>query len=343
MLLTRALFHLLATSLLLGAAACRPPVTVATASGEQRVFAEVYPARLTEVRANFDAAEQRARGSLPGLAVPPAGLRDAERPIAKDLFERADRAGRSGYYADEALRQEGLDGLFDEGRSGLRRRVAGSVSYAVKQKKCGEADCGEELAGELGGVAAHAAERALERQQQQRLDTHSDAAHYLDQRAAELSARSLEALGKHSRTLARTSFTSHVRLELYRRELTQLLEEGEAAAATLEHAEAEDRAALQQGTLNPAQKAALERRVSELGALRTKLSAELPLAKQALEGIPERIEALQTEYQQALGKLLGALEQPVAATPATAAAGPAAPASRTAPGAAPAPRAHPAR
>lgn len=326
MLLRRALFHLIATSLLAGLGGCRPPVAAATPSGEQRAFAEFYPARLTQVRADFDAAEQRARGSLPALAAPPAGLRDTERPIAKGLFERADRAGRSGYYADEAVRQEGLDSLFDEGRNGLRRRVAGSVSYAIKQKKCGEADCSEELANELGGVAAYAAERALERQQEQRLDTHSDAAHYLDSHAPELSARSLEALGKHSRALARASFTSHVRLELYRRELEQLLEEEEAATATLERAEAEDRAALQQSTLNKAQKTALERRVSELGARRTKLVAELPLAKQALEGMPERIEALQAEYQSSLGKLLDALEQPVAAPATGAAPGGAAPA-----------------
>lgn len=332
----RALFHLLATvsllgGTLLGGTACRPPAAVATPSGEQRVFAEVYPARLTQVRSDFDAAEQRARGSLPGLAAPPAGLRDSERPIARGLFERADRAGRTGYYADEAVRQEGLDGLFDEGRSGLRRRIAGSVSYAVKQKKCGELDCSEELANELGSVAAYAAERTLDRQQGQRLDAHSEAAHYLDARAPELSARSLEALGKQSRALARISFTSHVRLELYRRELEQLLEEEERASATLERAEADDRAALQQSTLSKPQRASLERRVSELGAQRTKLGAELPLAKQALEGMPERIEALQAEYQEALGELLAALEQPAAADPAGVV-----PAAGTAPGVNPA-------
>ncbi|MEY2929577.1 MAG: hypothetical protein RL033_326 [Pseudomonadota bacterium] len=335
---SRALFYLVASSLLAGAAACRPPAAAATPSGEQQVFAEVYPARLGQVRADFDAAEQRARGSLTSLASPPAGLRDPERPIARGLFERADRAGRSGYYADEAVRQEGLDGLFDEGRKGLRQRVAGSVSYAVKQKKCGELDCSEELANELGGVAAYAAERSLDRQQEQRLDTHSEAAHYLDAHAAELSARSLEALAKQSRALARTSFTAHVRLELYRRELEQLVEEQESASATLEHAEAEDRAALQQSTLNKAQKAALERRVTELGAQRAQLKQEQPLAEQALEQMPERIEALQQEYQDALSKLLAALEQPVpAAAPATA---PAAGAELAAPAA---PNADPAR
>src|SRR5262245_11269684 len=201
-------------SVLLAIGACRTPAPVATPSGEQSVFAEAYPARLHQLLGDFSEQEQRARTSLGSLRAPPAGLRDNERAVAKGLFERADRAGRSGYYADEAVRQEALDDLFEDGRVGLRRRVASSVAYNVKQKKCGELDCSEELATELGNSAAYAAERALDRQQEQRLDAHREAAHYLDAHTAELNARNLDALGKQSRSIARTSFVAHVRLEL---------------------------------------------------------------------------------------------------------------------------------
>jgi len=297
------------------------------------VFAEAYPARLGELRGAFAEQEKRARGNLPALQAVPAGLRDNERALAKELFERADRSGRSGYYADEAVRQEELDQLFEEGRPGLRRRVAGSVSYSVKQKKCGELDCSEELATELGNTAAYAADRALDRQQEQRLDAHSEAAHYLDAHSAELGARNLDALAKHSRTITRTSFIAFVRLELYRRELERLLEEEASASATLERQESEDRAALAQSGLGKAQKTALEHRLADTSARRAELAKEAPLAKTARDDMAPRIEALQKDYQAALTALLAALDQPAApaSSPSPAAAPAAGTSSPTAP------------
>jgi hypothetical protein len=332
MRLFRPLRSLAALTFLLGAVACRPEQSVTAPSGEQSVFAQAYPARLSAVRGGFAEQEKRARANLPGLRTPPAGLRDNERELAKAVFERADRSGRSGYYADEAVHQEALDELFEDGRAGLRRKVAGSVSYTVKQKKCGELDCGEELATELGNTAAYAADRALERQQEQRLDAHSDAAHYLDAHSAELGARNLDALGKQSRTLTRTSFIAYVRLELYRRELESLLEEEASASSTLERSETEDRAALAQSGVSKAQKTALERRLADTSARRAELAKEAPLAKTARDEMADRIEALQDDYQEGLSALLAALDQP--ATPA-ASTSPAAPAASSTSPAAP--------
>jgi hypothetical protein len=327
MRLHRSLRSLSALAFFLGAAACHPEPAVTAPSGDQSVFAEAYAARLSAVRSAFAEQEKRAQSSLPALRTPPAGLRDNERALAKGLFERADRSGRSGYYADEAVRQEELDQLFEDGRAGLRRRVAGSVSYTVKQKKCGELECGEELATELGNAAAYAADRALDRQQEQRLDAHSEAAHYLDAHAAELGAKNLDALTKQSRTITRVSFIAHVRLELYRRELERLIEEEASASATLERAESEDRAALAQSGLSKAQKSALERRLADTGARRAELAKEAPLAKTARDEMPPRIERLQQDYQAAFAALLAALAQPTA--PASSVAPPAAPASST--------------
>jgi hypothetical protein len=324
MRLRRSLPTLAALTFCLSAAACRPEPALTAPSADQGVFAEAYPARLSELRNAFTEQEKRARGNLPALRTAPAGLRDDERALAKGLFERADRSGRSGYYADEAVRQEELDQLFEEGRPGLRRRVAGSVSYTVKQKKCGELDCSEELATELGNAAAYAADRALDRQQEQRLDAHSEAAHYLDAHSAELGARNLDALAKQSRTITRTSFIAFVRLELYRRELERLLEEEPGASATLERAENEDRAALAQSGLSKAQKTALERRLADTSARRAELAKEAPLAKTARDDMAARTEALQKDYRAALAELLATLDQP------------AAPASSTTPAAAPA-------
>jgi hypothetical protein len=332
LLLPRLPSLLAALALCAGAAACRPAPAVTTPSGEQSVFAEAYPARLSQVRGDFSAQEQKARASLATLRAPPAGLKDSERPLAKALCERADRAGRSGYYSQEALRQEQLDALFEDGRAGLRRRVSGAVSYTVKQKKCGELDCSEELATELGNAAAYAAERSIERQQDQRLDAHSEAAHYLDARAAEVSARNLDALGKHSRSLARTSFVAHVRLELYRRELEELLEEEASASKTLERDETEARAALAQPGLSKTQKTALERRLADTSARRAELAKEAALAKTARDEMAARIETLQKDYEAALAALLAALDQPAtAASPAAPAASSTTPATPTSP------------
>lgn len=323
MLLPRVTSLVALLAVCVGLAACHPARAVSAPSGDQSVFAEAYPARLSQLRGDFNTEEQKARASLATLRTPPPGLKDSERALAKALFERADRAGRSGYYADEAVRQEELDELFEDGRAGLRRRVSGAVAYTVKQKKCGEADCSEELATELGNAAAYAADRALDRQQEQRLDGHSEAAHYLDAHAAELGARNLDVLGKQSRSLARTSFIAYVRLELYRRELASLLEEESSASATLERAETEERAALAQTGLSKAQKTAREQRLADTSARRAELAKEAPLAHTAQDEMASRSEALQKDYEAALAALLAALDQPAAPAPAASSASPA--------------------
>ena len=304
----------LALGCLLASAACHPQ-PVATASGEQSVFAAAYPARLNELRDAFYDEEKRVREVLPALRTPPAGLRGDERPAAKALFERADVAGRSGYYSDEALRQEAFDHLFEDGRSGLRRRVASAVAYTVKQKKCGEQDCGEELANELGNAAGYAADRAIERQAEQSLAAHNDASRYLEAHSSKFGERNLDGLNKHTRILSRVSFVTHVRLELYRRELASLLEERSRVSGALERDESEARAALTQTDLSKTQRTSLERQLDETQAGRAALSKELPLAQSALEDMQGRIETLHKDYDAMLAALLAALDQPASATP----------------------------
>jgi hypothetical protein len=304
----------LALGCLLASSACHPQ-PVATASGEQSVFAAAYPARLNTVRDAFYDEEKRVRDVLPALRTPPAGLRGDERPAAKELFQRADVAGRSGYYADEALRQEAFDHLFDDGRSGLRRRVAGAVVYTVKQKKCGELDCSEELANELGNAAGYAADRAIERHAEQSLAAHNDASRYLETHSAKFGERNIDGLNKHTRILSRVSFGTHVRLELYRRELDGLLEERSRVSAALEREENEARAVLTEADLSKTQRTSLERQLDEAQAGRAALSKELPLAQSALDDMEGRIATLHKDYDAMLAALLAALDQAASATP----------------------------
>lgn len=307
----------LALGCLLASAACHPQ-PVATNSGEQSVFAAAYPARVHELRDAFYDEEKHVRDVLPALRIPPAGLRGDERPAAKELFQRADIAGRSGYYADEALRQEAFDHLFEDGRSGLRRRVAGAVVYTVKQKKCGEQDCSEELANELGNAAGYAADRAIERQAEQSLAAHNEASRYLETHSAKFGERNMDGLNKHSRILSRVSFVTHVRLELYRRELNSMLEEQSHVSAALERDESEARAALVQTDLTKTQRTGLERQLDEAQAGRAALSKELPLAQSALDDMQQRIESLHKDYDAMLAALLAALDQPASAAPESA-------------------------
>lgn len=313
----------LALGFLLASAACHPQ-PVATASGEQSVFAAAYPARLNALRDAFYDEEKRVRDVLPALRTPPAGLRGDERPLARTLFQRADVAGRSSYYSDEALRQEAFDHLFEDGRGGLRRRVAGAVAYTVKQKKCGEQDCGDELANELGNAAGYAADRAIERQAEQTLAAHNDASRYLETHSSKFGERNLDGLNKHARILSRVSFVTHVRLELYRRELDSLLQERSRVSGALERDESEARAALTQTDLSKTQRTSLERQLDEAQAGRAALSKELPLAQSALDDMQGRIETLHEDYDATLAALLAALDQPAAATPPAAKATPAA-------------------
>jgi hypothetical protein len=196
----------------------------------------------------------------------------------------------------------------------VRRRISGAVANQVKQKK--EPECLVEQADELGGTAAAVAQRAIDRQLERRLEGHSEAARYLESERDVLGEQNLPTLDKQSRAITHASFVSHVRLELYRRELERLLDEKETVKATLERSASEDQAANARGNLSKAKHEQLEARSAANQAARAAFDKEVAEGNSTLDALERRIEALQREYQTVIDGVLAELTAKQKAAPA---------------------------
>lgn len=293
-------------------AGCNKQAVLTTPSSAQVGFAESYPTRLGELRTEFSDGEAAARQSFDRVRELPAKLRHTDYGAAQELVRQADAAGRSSYYADEALSQEQTERLFEEGPGTLRRRIAGSVAFAAKEQ-----ECAKESADALGAAAAAATERAIARQLDERLSRHSPAAEYIEAERERLGERNVELLEKQAAAITRASFMANVRLALYRRELDELLEDEASVRATLDRRVTSDEAALGKADLSKRQRARLEERLARARAARAALDTEAGAARAAVADLDARSEALGKDYQTLITTVLDELErkksEPVAA------------------------------
>lgn len=289
-----------ATGSALLALGCSQQPPVAAPSGDQASYAERYPTKLTGVRAAYAKDESEARGAISKLRALPDSLKGADYAHVKGMVERADAAGRSASYAEVALEGESIRRFLEEEKGPLHRKVAGGVNYAAKQKNCTE---------DLGGQAVVAMERGIEKQLEERTRAQSDAHRYIEEYQDELGHANLVILDHHADRLTRTSHIVHVRLELYRRELKDLLAEASSAKSTLDRVLRESEQTLADAKASKTKKSVAEHRKKLAQQARNRIEIDVEQALRAEGEMEVRIQGVQKEYDVALDQLIEALEQ----------------------------------
>lgn len=288
-----------------GPLACsKEPPRLTTPSGEQPSYAEQYPARLSSVRARFASDESKAQTALPQLEPQARKLSNADPATLEQLFQLADETGRSAAYADQALEAETVSRFWDEEKQPLHQKIAGAVSYAGKQK-----DCSKECGDDLGGVAAGASDRAVEKQLEERAARVGELHRFVEDHEDELGKTNADAAEKQAVGIAQLSHIVHVRLELYRRELQGLLADASDVQSTLERIQKESDAVLADPKAPKGKRALAEKRKASATAARTALDTEVEQAKRALTDMEAREKKLASDYDQAFAALQKSLEQ----------------------------------
>jgi hypothetical protein len=301
-------------SLLVALGCNKPPV--ATSSAEQSGFAEEYPLRLADVRAEFLEDEKDARKEIDSFKTFPDKLKEPDPSAMKKVIETADATGRSSYYADEAMDRETAEYFISDERGAIGRRVAGAVTYEAKQRQKERECITDEDASQLGNTGAYALQRAADRQFDERRKAHSEVLRTVDAERHRLGRQNLDSVERQAAVIAHASYLTHVRLELYRSQLEGLLDEEPKVKKTLERNVAEDSAILNDTTLPKARKARVEARVARSQAAQAALAKESPLAHPALDDMGKRLAALQKDYAAALKALLASYEGKPAVTQA---------------------------
>jgi hypothetical protein len=292
-------------TLLTTLACSKEPPALTAPSGEQPGYAEQYPARLNALRTRFAADEARVQNALPQLEPAAQKLGNADPATVQELFEVADAEGKSAAYANQALESETVSRFWDEEKQPLHQKIAGGVTYAGKQKECACAD-------ELGGVAAGASDRAVEKQLEERQQRLGEVHRYVEDHEEALGKANLDAAEKQANAIALLSHIVHVRLELYRRELESSLSDSSDVASTLERIQRESDEVLADTKASKSRKALAEKRKASATAARAALDAEVEQATRAIEDMQQRENKLVADYEKAFDALIEGLSQKAA-------------------------------
>jgi len=279
-----------------------PPLTAP--SGEHPSYAEQYPTRLQNLRTRYAADEAKARAALPQLQPAAEKLGNANPQTVKELFELADETGKSSAFADQALESETVSRFWDEEKQPLHQKIGGAVSYAGKQKECPK-DCNDDL----GGVAAGASDRAVEKQLEERQQRVGELHRFIEDHEEQLGKSNVDAAEKQAFALAQVSHIVHVRLELYRRELEGSLSDASTVSATLDRSVKEADAVLADDKASKPRKALAEKRKASASSAKSTLDIQVQQAKQALGEMEQRDKQLLADYDKAFDALIESLEQ----------------------------------
>lgn len=291
-------------SLLVSLACSKQPPPLTAPSGEQPGYAEQYPARLTALRSRFAADEAKVQAALPQLEPASQKLGSADPATVKQLFELANETGKSSAFADQALEAETVARFWDEEKQPLHQKIAGAVSYAGKQK-----DCSKECGDDLGGVAAGASDRAVEKQLEERAQRVGELHRFVEDHEEQLGKPNLDAAEKQASSIAQLSHISYVRLEMYRRELEASLADSGAVSSTLDRTQKEADEVLADAKASKTKKALAEKRKASAAAAKAALDGEVQQGKQALADMEQREKKLVADYEKSLDALMDSLEQ----------------------------------
>lgn len=281
----------------------KQPAPLTAASGDQPGYAEQYPTLLTTLRTRFAADEAKVQAALPQLEPAAAKLEKSDPATLAKLFELADAEGQSGAYANQALESETVSRFWDEEKTPLHQKIGGSVAYAGKQK-----ECSKECSDDLGGVAAGASDRAVEKQLEERQQRLGEVHRFVEDHEEQLTKPNMDPAEKQANAIAQLSHITRVRLELYRRELEASLTEVSDVRSTLERTQKESDEVLADPKASKSRKALAEKRKASAFAARAAVDGEAEQGKRALEDMEQREKKLLADYEKALDALIDGLE-----------------------------------
>lgn len=282
--------------------ACRPPdkgVVVASASGESG-YAERYPAALGKLRGELIQHETETRTLLPKFSNYPTELDKTDWATVRAVYEAANSAGSSGAYASRARENRAVETFFSDEKAELSKRVAGAANYAAQQKGC---------KAEVYGPAAHALEKGVEKQLEERLRARNEGHQLIESNAEQLGKPNLNKLRTQADELSRASYLVRVAVPEAREELKRLLEEAEDVKRTLSRVIEAAKAVESDAARSTADKASATARREAAEKAQGDLDTEVKQATHVQSELDEKVERLAADHKTAFDALLDAVTQ----------------------------------
>jgi hypothetical protein len=288
---------LLASILAMGCSS-RPEPAFASSANETS-YAERYPANLLALRTEFATDEAKAREIFGGFQNYPGALTNPDGEQVLAVVSRADAAGKSAAYTEQAQENQSVSRFFTDEKDPLHQKVGGAAQYAAKQK-----ECTADVASPAIGALDHGVDKALE----DRLRGHDEAHRYIEDHQDALGKPNLEKLQKQADDISLASYLVHVRTKQIKAELTRMVDEASDVKKTLGRSDTEARAVVAAAAASKSAKATAQARATAAESATASLDSEVDQAKRAVADMDARSAQLEKDYSAALDALEKALQ-----------------------------------
>lgn len=302
------LLPLIAALAFSGGAGCadQVPEPVIASSAGQEGYAVGYPAALTEATTSFSQAQTEIRKELGQMPNYPAKFKDPGWARVRDVLVRADQAGKSTAYVERMRRIEGAFEFFATEKDEITRKASGSAQFLVKKK-----GCDVEVSGAVSGALKDSVDKQLEKE----LRDANEAQRVVDRYRTALGKENAAALEQQADTLSRASYLVHIQLVEDKLRVDRMLTESADVGRTYDAAIASERAFQAEKRTTAPEKKASEDRIAEINKSRAGLDAAVQQGTSLQPKLDEQVQAVTREYDDALAKLLAAIDEKIKSEP----------------------------
>jgi hypothetical protein len=283
----------------LSAAACTQPEKgpVVASSSAQPAWAATYADDLQDAAKKLDADRAQARDLDQGLAL---RANDVKTPTDSGallaIVKRADEAGRSQAYVEEADRERSVREFWADERGGIVGRAAGAAKSVVGDAKC-------EGSPDPSGQVAYAVKDGVEKAMEKRLRAKNDAQVLVERYKTALGAPNADAAKKLADDVALASYLANVALVADRNRVRALLDARQAADDTLQRAIADERAFQQDKGRTDAERKASDDRIAQYQKAQQGIGGAVVNADVSMKNVDESIKQAQSDHEAALRSL----------------------------------------
>lgn len=302
------LLPLVAALALSAAAGCVEalPEPMIASSASQEGYAVGYPQALTAATTSFSQVQTEIRKELGQMPNYPAKFKDPGWARVRDVMVRADQAGKSSAYVERMRRIEGAFEFFSTEKDEITRKASGSAQFLVKKKGCDV---------EVSGAVAGSLKDTVDKQLEKELRDANEAQRAVDRYRTALGKENAAALEQQADTLSRTSYLVHIQLIEDKVRIERMLTESGDVQRTYDAAIASERAFQAEKRTTAPEKKASEDRIAEINRSRAQLDAAVQQGNSLLPRLDEHVHGMAREYDDALAKLLAAIDEKAKSEP----------------------------
>lgn len=284
------------------ACASRGPAPEVVSSAHFSAYAVAYPSALKEKHKRYGEYVDEARKIISDFPIYGEEFSTSEKSWQQvlEVFEGADRDGRSYVYVTTMEENDSTARFFAEEKEAIARRISNNV-------KTGASSSGCECEMNVYGRVVYSLRDGVNNGFETRRRDNSEAHRLLERHKKLFGKKSTAALEREAVRISKASYIVYVRLPNWWSEIETMLGEAREVSRTLDDALKSERELLNDEKMTKSEKEAVRARISDMELSRSAIDAVVDETKEHLAGAEGEIPQIRQEYEDAFEALCNAV------------------------------------